>query len=225
MGAKVAMSETRIPVEEHVKNLLKFLSMIGPSSNELTQMLFLLPQKAITLMKIYPELMEKEDILIEILGLSYTNRGFVEPSKYDVLVAHHLAGLFHTFFELLSHPEKRKNLLELANLREEEFKEFDPLRAWFEISIKFLAESNKNALRILEAAITKLAGKKPEEYIEWKEIKNVISEVKDFEAHMETLKLFHLLRWKSSNYVYARECPLLLDAYSDLRNKLKELLR
>jgi len=50
------MSEHCVPVEEHIKNLLKYLYAVGPTSNELTQMLFLLPQIAITLMKMYPEL-------------------------------------------------------------------------------------------------------------------------------------------------------------------------
>jgi len=219
------MSESRIPVEEHVKNLLKFLYAISPAYNELVQMLFILPQKATTLVKMYPALMEKEDVLIELLGLKHTEKGFVEPSNWNTPIAYHLTSLLHSLFKQLSHPDRRRALLELANLKEEEFREFDPLRAWLEVSMKFLAESNKDVLKVLEATVTKLSGKKLNESVSWEEIKSVVSGVKDFKAHLEVLKRFSLLLWESSSYVYVSECPLLLDVYSDLREKLREILR
>jgi len=211
-------------LQEELKNLLKCLCSIGPASNELIQMLFILPQKSRMLMNLYSEFMESEDDLMKIFSLRYTSDGFIEASTYPCPLGYHLAGLYHSLFEILMDNDKRKHLLRLANITEEEFKEFDPLRFWIKISIEFLANYNKDALRLLDVIVDKLSGKRPDEYIDWEEIKKSIS-IKDFEVLRNILKRFFLIYEESSSYIYGRNCPLLLDVYSDLRAKLKELLR
>ena len=217
------MSESNISVEEDVRNLLKCLNAVSPAYNELVQMLFILPQRAITLIEIYPELMKKEEELMNLIGLRYDERGFVHPG-YGSLGGH-LADLYHALFKLLSHSRKRENLLKFAGLSEEEFKEFDPLRAWIGVSLKFLARVDKDALKLLNIVITKLSGKGPDESVSWDEIKKAATDIKDPEASREILRRFFLLPYESPYYIYGRECPLLLKVYSDLRNYLNELLR
>jgi hypothetical protein len=118
----------------------------------------------------------------------------------------------------------RKRLLQLAGITEEEFKEFDPLRAWIDVSLDYLAKANKDALKLLDVVITKLSGKGPGDSISWDEIRKATPDIKNFEALMELLRQFFLIRYQSTSWIYVRECPLLLDVYSDLRDKLKKLL-
>lgn len=210
-------------VEESVKNLLKALNWASPSYNELTHMLFILPQRATTLIKMYPELMEREEMLIELLGIRYTEQGLIEP-RSNTLAAH-LANLFHSLFCILSHPEMRRELLDMAGIKEDEFKEFDPLRSWIKVSIETLSNINRDTLRLLDIITTKLSVKKPGESVSWEEVKKEVSDIKDFDSARNVLKRFFLLPYGSEYSIYTHECPLLLDAYSDLRSKLKELLR
>jgi hypothetical protein len=212
-------------LQEDIKNMLKHLHDLSPAYNELTQMLFILPQKATTLVKMYPEFMESEEDLIKLLGLRYTDRGFVEASSSPNPFGLHLAGLYHSLFKMLTDADTRGYLLRLANISEGEFKEFDPLRAWMGVSLEFLAKVDKDALRLLDVVVAKLSGKRPDEAVSWDEVKRSATGVKDFEASMGILKCFFLLPYESTLWIYGRECPLLLEAYSDLRDKLKELLR
>lgn len=211
--------------EEDVRNLLKFLYMASPAYNVLVQMLFILPQKAATLLRMYPDVMEKEEELIALLGLCYTYDGFMETSTSKNPLGSHIAGLFRSLFKVLCNAEGRSRLLKLAGISEEEFREFDPLRAWIEVALRYLAEENKDALRLLNVVLTKLSGKRSDEGVGWDEIKAAASDVKDFKTSVTLLNKFFLLPSESQYWVYSRECPLLLDAYSDLRNRLKELLR
>jgi len=201
-----------------VRNLVKALQAAGPAYNEITQMLFILPRRPVTLLKMYPEVMESEDEVRELIGFSA--KGFVYPEGLGSF----LAEFYHTLFRLLSHPEKRKRLLELAGLKEEEFKEFDPLRAWIEVSLESLSKINKYSLQLLNLTVSKLSCKEPDESLSWEEVRSGAGGVK-FEEARTLLKRFYLLPYTSDYSIYAYECPLILDAYSDLREKLKELLR
>jgi hypothetical protein len=203
-----------------VRNLVKALQAASPAYNEITQMLFILPQKPITLLKMYPEVMEREDEVRELIGLRYSAEGFVYPEGLGSF----LAELYHALFRLLSHPEKRRRLLELAGLKEEEFRELDPLRAWIEVSLESLSKINKDSLQLLNLIVSKLSGKMPDESLSWEEVRSGAGGVK-FEEARTLLKRFYLLPYTSDYFIYAYECPLILDAYSDLREKLKELLR
>jgi hypothetical protein len=174
----------------------------------------------------YPEFMEGEDELIELFSLRYTDRGFVEAySSYDESsLGFHLAGLYRSLFKTLSNVDKRSRLLKLANLSEDEFKEFDPLRAWIEVSLEYIARTDKDTLKLLDVIVTKLSSKRPDEPISWDEIKKSATDVKDFETSISILKRFFLLPYESTTLIRGRECPLLLEAYSDLRAKMRELL-
>ena len=160
---------------------------------------------------------------MELLGLRYTERGFMETSGYENPFGQHLAGLYHSLFKELCNAERRRRLLKLADLSEEEFREFDPLRAWIEVALNYLADVDKDVLRLLDIVITKLSGKRLDESIDWDEIKSAATEIRDFEASRDILKRFFLLPYTSTSYIYGYECPLLLKSYSDLRNRLKEV--
>jgi hypothetical protein len=80
------------------------------------------------------------------------------------------------------------------------------------------------ALKLLDVVITKLSGKGPGDSISWDEIRKAAPDIKNFEALMELLRQFFLIRYQYTSWIYVRECPLLLDVYSDLRDKLKKLL-
>jgi hypothetical protein len=140
-------------------------------------------------------------------------------------LGYYLVTLYRMLFDILADVNRRGRLLRLANLSEDEFKEFDPLRAWIEISLDYLSKADKDALKILDAIITKLSGKKLDEYVSWDEIRKSLTDIKNFDSSLENLKRFQLIRQESSYGVYVRNCPLLLEFYSDLRTKLKELLR
>jgi len=209
--------------QEELRNLLEYLFYTSPACNSLTQMLLILPQKAKELLQIYPELMEYEEELMQLFSLEYTEKGFIKTSYYGVALGAHLAGLYAALFKTLANPKRRSLLLKLAGLSEEEFKEIDPLRAWIEVSLEYLATSNKDALKLLDIIVDKLAGKELEEYVGWEEIR--AGNMENIEALREILRGFRLLLYESSSAIYRKECPLLLEAYSDLRRKLKELLR
>jgi hypothetical protein len=208
-------------LQEDLKNLLMYLYYVSPAYNVLVQMLFILPQKATTLMKMYPELMEREDELLKLFSLRFTSDGFLETSNH---FGYHLSGLYRSLFRILSDPYSRNLLLELANLSEEEFRKFDPLRSWIEVSLEYLAKVNKEALKLLDAVVDNLSGKKPDESISFEELGKSVG-IENFEASLRLLKGFSLLLPSSAYSIYGKECPLLLEAYSDLRTRLKELLR
>jgi len=208
--------------QEDVKNLLKCLFNMSPAYNGLVQMLSLLPQKAKALMGMYPELMGNEDDLMKLFSLRYTDKGFMETSSYPNPFGLHLAGLYRSLFKTLMDAEGRRTLLELANLSEDEFKDFDPLRVWIAISLEFLAKEDRDALKLLEVVVSKLSGKRPDEFVSWDEVKRSATDIKDFEASMSILKCFFLLPYESPSGIYGRECPLLLEVYSDLKAKMKE---
>jgi hypothetical protein len=209
-------------LQEDFKNLLKYLSAMSPAYNRVVQMLFLLPQRAKILMRMYPEAMEREDEIFELFSLEYDTKGFIKYSSYGF--GSYLASLYNILFSILMEADRRKRLLQLAGIKEEEFKEFDPLRAWIDVSLDYLAKANKDALKLLDVVITKLSGKGPGDSISWDEIRKAAPDIKNFEALMELLRQFFLIRYQYTSWIYVRECPLLLDVYSDLRDKLKKLL-
>lgn len=206
-------------INASVKNLINALRDASPAYNEITQMFFILPQRSLTLLKMYPEIMEKEDMIKEVIGIRYSEDGSVNPKG----LGYYLSELYHELFKLLSHPEKRRLLLELAGLKEEEFKEFDPLRSWIEVSLEGLSKINKDALKLLDLIVSKLTGKKLDETVYWEEIERGINGI-NFKEALTILRQFYLLP-RSPLYFYVYECPLVLDAYSDLRGKLKDLVR
>jgi hypothetical protein len=210
-------------LQEDFKNLLKFLSAMSPAYNRLVQMLFLLPQRAKVFMLMYPEVMEREDEIFEFFSLEYDSKGFIKHSSYGF--GYYLVSIYHSLFRRLMEANERKRLLQLAGITEEEFKEFDPLRAWIYVSLDYLAKANRDALKLLDVVITKLSGKRPGDYyISWDEIREATPDIKNFEDLMELLRKFYLIRYEYTSRIYVRECPLLLDVYSDLRDKLKKLL-
>jgi hypothetical protein len=214
-----------LDVREEFRRLLEYLCYASPAYNAAAQMLFLLPQKAKTLMQMFPELMEKEEKLMELFYLRYSSDGslYAEYGPAPSL-GYHLAGLYRSLFRILADAGKRSLLLELAGMSEEEFKKIDPLRAWIEVSLEFLAKVDKDALKLLAAIVEKLSEKRPDESVSWEEVKRA-AEVQDFEKAARTLERYSLIVYESSYSVYGRDCPLLLDAYSDLRAKLRDLLR
>lgn len=209
-------------LQEDFKNLLKYLSAMSPAYNRVVQMLFLLPQRAKVFMLMYPEVMEREDEIFEFFSLEYDSKGFIKYSDYGF--GSYLVSLYRSLFWMLMEVDRRKRLLQLAGIREEEFKEFDPLRAWIDVSLDYLAKANKDALKLLDVVITKLSGKGPGDSISWDEIRRATPDIKNFEALMELLKQLFLIRYQYTSWIHVRECPLLLDVYSDLRGKLKKLL-
>jgi hypothetical protein len=214
------MPERAPSPQEELKNLLQYLCYVSPAYNRLTQMLLILPQKAKKLWSMYPDLMEREEELMILFSLRYTSEGSIEAYQLGFF----LASLYRLLFEILANPDKRGQLLKLAGLSEEEFKKIDPLRAWIEVSLDYLAKADKDSLKLLNVVVEKLSGKRPDESVSWEEIRRVAN-VSNPEDLARTLKRFSLLHESSPHSVYARDCPLLLDAYLDLRAKLKELLR
>ncbi|RLE87314.1 MAG: hypothetical protein DRJ67_05080 [Thermoprotei archaeon] len=202
-----------------LRRLLQGLASAGPASNILTQILFILPEKARTLLLAYPDVMEHEDELLSLFKLRYTEKGFLD-CPYEGL-AYHLRGLYHTLFSLLSDPESRSALLDLAGLDEEEFRKIDPLRLWLEVAISHLADARPSSLKVLSLILSRLEESEyvylGEEFLE--KLKGVSENV---EVDLEVLRRFGLLYQETPSQVYRRECPLLLDTYSDLRVKVKE---
>jgi hypothetical protein len=211
-------------LQEDIKNMLRGFYSISPACNGITQALFVLPLKARTFWKMFPEIGDYEEDFIELFSLRYTEKGAIDMVGG---LGSYLVTLYRILFDILADVNRRRQLLRLANLSEDEFKEFDPLRAWIEISLEYLSKADKDALKILDTIITKLSGKKLDEYVSWDEIRKSLTDIKNFDSSLENLKRFQLIRQESSYgvYVYVRNCPLLLEFYSDLRTKLKELLR
>jgi len=211
-------------VHEDVKNLLKSLYTSSPAFNVVTQALFILPLKARVFWRMYPELEEHEEAFMGLFSLRYMEKGFIESTTYGL--GYYLTSLYRVLFGILTNINWRTRLLKLANISEEEFKEFDPLRAWLEVSMEYLSKTDKDALKILEVIIAKLLGKRSDDSVSWDEIKrSVEKDVKNFDASLENLKSFSLIHYENPYFIYVRNCPLLLEVYSDLRNRLKELLR
>jgi hypothetical protein len=188
-------------------------------------MIFILPQRARALAGLYPELVENEEELLELFSLRYTDKGFIEAYSSRNPLGLYIAGLYRALFKTLADPDRRGRLLKLANISESEFKELDPLRAWIEVSLEYLAKVNKDALKLLDLIVAKLSGKGPGEYLSLDEVKKSARDIEGFENLMGTLRHFLLLPYEYDSLVYVRECPLLLEAYSDLRAKLQELSR
>ncbi|RLF03962.1 MAG: hypothetical protein DRK00_07740, partial [Thermoprotei archaeon] len=159
---------------------------------------------------------------LSLFKLRYTEKGFLDCS-YEGL-AHHLRGLYRTLFSLLSDPESRSALLGLAGLDEEEFREIDPLRLWLEAAISHLADARPSSLRVLSLIVSRL---EESEYVylgeEFLEKLKGVSE--DLEVDLEVLRRFGLLYQRNPSHVYRRECPLLLDTYSDLRARVEERVK
>jgi len=213
-------------LQETVKHLLEALHNMSPAYNELVQMIFILPQRARALTRMYPELVENnEEELLELFSLRYTDKCFIEAYSSRNPLGLYIAGLYRALFKTLADPDRRRRLLKLANISESEFKEIDPLRAWIEVSLEYLAKVNKDVLKLLDFIVAKLSGKGPSEYLSLDEVKKSATDIKGFENLMGTLRHFLLLPYEYDSSVYVRECPLLLEAYSDLRAKLQELSR
>ena len=214
-----------LDVREEFRRLLESLCYASPAYNVVVQMLFLLPLKAKTLMQMYPELLEREEELMELFYLSYSSDGSLR-AEYGPApsLGYHLAGLYRSLLRILADAGKRSLVLRLAGVSEEEFRKNDPLRAWIEVSLEYLAKADRDALKLLEALVEKLSGKKPDDSVSLEEVRKAAG-VQDFDGAMKTLEHFSLIFPESSYSVYARNCPLLLDAYSDLRAKLRGLLR
>ena len=198
---------------EEFRALFRDLTSMGPASNLLTRMLFTLPEKARILFREYPELMENEDSLLTLFNLEYGKRGFLD--SYEGL-GYHLKGLYRSLFSLLSDPESRRKLLELAGLSEEEFRDIDPLRAWLRAAIKYLAEAKPSSLRLLSFVLKKL--EESEEVLLGEGLEEELGKLDvEFEVDLEILKRFGLLYQENPFSIRRRECPLMLDAYSDIR--------
>lgn len=208
--------------QEDIKNMLRGFYSISPACNGITQALFVLPLKARTFWNMFPEIGDYEEDFIELFSLRYTEKGAIDMAGG---LGYYLVTLYRMLFDILADVNRRGRLLRLVNLSEDEFKEFDPLRAWIEISLEYLSKADKDALKILDVIITKLSDKKLDEYVSWDEIRKSLTDIKNFDSSLENLKRFQLIRQESSYGVYVRNCPLLLEFYSDLRTKLKELLR
>lgn len=221
----VNLSEPSISPEAQVRKLLECLYAMSPAFNEITQFLFLLPQKATTIMKIYPELMEREDELIELFGLRYTDRGFIW--SHESQLGGLISSIYHALFKVLSDPNLRAILLKLAGLSEEEFRNIDPLRAWIEVSLEFLVKVSKDSLKLLNVIVNMLETKGPGEGTSLENVKSAAESagVRDFAGAFTLLRNFRLLQPSSAHYIYKRECVLLVDVYSDLRRKLAELVK
>jgi hypothetical protein len=142
--------------------------------------------------------------------------GFLRTYKsYGHNLGNYLANTFHTLFKMLMDINLRKRLLELAGVSENEFKKFDPLRAWIEVSLKYLAEVDKGALRLLDMAIIKLSGKGPNGCVELseKEVAKLINiNVKDLWALVEKLEKFYLLF--RDKYYYSNKISVYLTLLS-----------
>jgi len=208
-------------VQDDVKEFLQVLAAISPASNKLTQMLVVFPERATTLYKLYPEIFEREEEVKLLLGFRYTSDGKIEVGS-DTL-SEHLRGIFLVLFKLLSNENTRRQILNLAGITEEQFREFDPLRLWLNVALDYVAKTHPEALRLLNTIVEKLSGKEPSSSISKDELKRAVKEVEDFEFCYDLLNKFWLTL-RSGSWIYAYECPLLLDTYQDLREKLRELI-
>uniref|UniRef100_A0A7J2TLL5 Uncharacterized protein n=1 Tax=Archaeoglobus fulgidus TaxID=2234 RepID=A0A7J2TLL5_ARCFL len=208
-------------LQDELRDLLKILCSTSPAFNGIVQMLFILPEKSRKLIGMYPELMEKEDDLRYLFSLKYTEDGRITYS--DRGFGRGLIYLYKSLFELLGDADKRRHLLEIANISEDEFKEFDPLRAWIEVSFNYLAKHDRDSLKLLDAIISELS-KGEYIYLDGDDFKRAVKDLKDFESSLKILERFCLIV-PEGLWIYRRGCYLLPDAYSDLRDKLKELLK
>jgi len=208
-------------VQDDVKEFLQVLAAISPASNKLTQMLVVFPERATTLYKLYPEIFEREEEVKLLLGFRYTSDGKIEAGS-DTL-SEHLRGIFLVLFKLLSNENTRRQILNLAGITEEQFREFDPLRLWLNVALDYVAKTRPEALRLLNTIVEKLSGKEPSSSISKDELKRAVKEVEDFEFCYDLLNKFWLIL-RSGSWIYAYECPLLLDTYQDLREKLRKLI-
>ncbi len=209
----------KICFEEVIRHFLRGLASIGPASSYMTQMLFLLPEKARIVLEAYQEIMEHEDEVRELFGLKYTEKGLLECS-YGGL-ADHLRGLYRNFFSLLSDPQRRSQLLKLAGLSEEEFRDIDPLRFWLDSAIDYLAKERPSCLKVLDELLRRLE-KEDYVYLSREELGKLKQVSKDPESDLEILDRFGFLYRERSDFVYKRECPLMLEAYTDLRARLRK---
>lgn len=209
-------------LSESVKSLLDALAVIGPASNRLVQFLFRLPMRAVVMFREYPEFAENDDLRI-ILGLRYTPEGLVDaeyPSYLGHGLGYHLRGIFLALFRYLSNSSKRSIILKIADITEDKFREYDPLRIWLDIAIDHASKVRPEALKLLSLIVKMLRGR---EYIsvtsdEWR---SFTKDVKDVDECIRFLyEYVLLLPPKVYGYIHVDECPLLLDVYADLRGKL-----
>jgi len=174
------MTEKLPTFRDEVRELLRGLASIGPAVNRFTQMLMLLPERAVVLLKIYPEYFEREDEIRELFGLTYSSDGSLTTSY----LSSHLKDAFSRIFLLLRDKDKRKKLLDLIGVTEEEFKEFDPLRMWMDVGMDYLHKAFPESLKLLNTIVAKLMGRRPDDYLHLRELE----EVKDYERSLRLLR-------------------------------------
>lgn len=209
-------------LSESIKSLLDALAFIGPASNRLVQLLFRLPMRAVAVFREYPEFIESED-LKAILKLRYTPEGFIDaesPSYLGDGLGYHLRGVFLAFFRLLSNSRERDLILGMAGVTEDKFMEYDPLRLWLDVAIDHASKVRPEALKLLSLIIAMLRNR---DHIiltsdEWRSFTKDVGDVDKCIRFLYEYML--LLPPRIRNFIYADECPLLLDVYADLRRRL-----
>ena len=206
-------------VSESIKRLFEGLNYIGPAYNILTRFLIMLPADVLRLYQIYPNIIEKKDEMMRLLGLEFTRDGKVDVKSYEF--GEYLRGSFLSVFRLLSDCESRASILRMMGVSEEEFKEYDPLRAWLEVSMDYTKEVMPSALKLLNIIVETLLDK-DSIYLESDEWRK---KVEGFENVDICLRFLYenvlLLPPFTSGHIRRNECPLTLNIYSDLRDKLK----
>ena len=220
--------EEEIKVEQHFQKLLEAFSAISPASNLFSQFLFLLPERASTLFRRYPELMEKEEEILPLFGLKYSEKGLVDTATYDVpsTLGHHLKNLIIEVFKQLSREDRRKSLLKLLGQSEEEFQKIDPLRMWMDVGLKYLREVNPKALKVLNRIVHHFR-EKPGETLYESAQKDFFAQEGLREEEIPSIRdlLFKFRFIHPENRSYIEGSPLALDVYSGLRKELEELIR
>lgn len=206
-------------IELKFKHFLETISALGPSSDFLVNMFFLIPRKATDIIILYPDIMKKDDELIEFFGLRYSANGFLDVSEG---LGYHVKQAIRSLFEILADSTKRERLLRVTGFNEENFKEKDPLRRWY----VFLIENHKNlgitdALKLLNEIQKRFIMKGERDSVDESELKEAL-DVDIKKAHELLHRLFLLSQKYSSDYVYKHQCPILLPQYSDLREKLEK---
>jgi len=222
--------EEEIKVEQHFQKLLEALSAISPASNLLSQFLFLLPERASTLLRRYPELMEeREEEILSLFGLKYDEKGLIDVASSGVSsnFGYYLKYLMREIFKQLSKEEGRKSFLKLLGQSEEEFRKIDPLRMWIDIVLKYLKEANPKALKVLNRIVLRFK-EKPGETLDEGEQKELFVQEDVREEEIPSLRdlLFKFnLIYPGIISSYIAGSPLALDLYEDLRRELEEPIR
>ena len=206
-------------VSESIKRLFEGLNYIGPAYNILTQFLIMLPADVLRLYQIYPNIIEKKDEMMQLLGLKFTRDGKVDVEFYEL--GGYLRELVLSIFRLLSDCESRALILRTMGVTEEEFKEDDPLRAWLEVSMDYAKKVMPSALKLLDIIVETLLDK-DSIYLESDEWRKKVEGFKNVDICLRFLyENVLLLPPFTSGHIRRNECPLTLNIYSDLRDKLK----